>query len=128
MKKVGLWIQKRKAVVVTFINTKINIHHLIDKSRAIPKSTHPFVFKNIHRIIPINICVQHEEDHFKHIINYLSGAKRILIIGPDDTAELFYMHLRNYNKNICNSVCNVQHMEHIPVSKIANYFITYFRQ
>ncbi|WP_432410114.1 hypothetical protein [Rasiella sp. SM2506] len=128
MKKIGLWIQNKKAIVVIIKNAKINIHQVNDKSRELPKITHPFVFRNSHKIIPqnINICLQPRVVHFAHIINYLSGAKRILIVGPDDTSEFFYKHLRKTNKSICDSVCNVKHMDHMPDPKIANYFINFF--
>ncbi len=130
MKKIGLWINNEKAVIVITSSTKVNVHKVLDKNRPNTKIIEAPSNRSVcsRKSGKNDIYLFPQGKYFEHLINYLSGAKHILIAGPDDTSEFFYKHLRINNKNICDSVCNVKHMEHMPDAKIANYFITYFSQ
>lgn len=129
MKKIGLWVSKKTTVLVLIINTKINIHHVNDNYIECNNPTQSKSINNFSKTTPsqnTTINIDPQVEYFEHIINYLSGAKRILIVGPDGTPETLYNYLRNTNINLCNCVCNVKHMDYMLDPKIAKYFINFF--
>ena len=73
------------------------MHHVLNKSTANYK-TNGSRFFNIMSNAEIrenNRYARSKESYFEHIISYLAGSKRILILSPDATSESFYMHFKN---------------------------------
>lgn len=107
--KVGVWIDKRQAVVATFTNDREACTHIpsdmeSQERRAGDRADGPFESLNV----PSDDVRDHKETaelnkYYDHVISHLKDAKAIFLCGPGETKKHLASRIEK-NGHVCDNV------------------------
>jgi hypothetical protein len=135
MKKIGVWLDKEKAYLVTLTAKEIVLLTLPSELEFFNlKSGGPGRVKSgatqdvVHESTYLEREKQQLKAYFKQLVPLLEGAEAILIFGPADTNEKLKKELDKNYKSIAANIISVQKADSMTPNQVKAYVRHFFEK
>jgi hypothetical protein len=134
MKKVGIWLDSKKAIIVSItpneetvdtINSEVEFFNktgsggsrvksgvtqdVIHESKYLEKEKHQF------------------KNYFKNLADSISNSDELMLFGPANTSEKFKKELKEHYKSLFGKLKAVEKADSMTENQIKAYVIDFFR-
>lgn len=131
--KIGVWLNKKKAVVVTLYNGEVSLNTILSNIEHF--HTHGGSGIRLkggpQNVVHDSKYLEHEKHQLKKYFNNIAleikEAHAIVLFGPAETRENFYKELNTYYKNISTKVKDVVKTDNMTTRQVKAWVKTFFQ-
>jgi stalled ribosome rescue protein Dom34 len=129
MKNTGIWIDKKQALIVTFLNNEASlkiVHSEID-TYNITANRHKGGPKEIVKDIKYLEREKHQfKTYFKDITNELNDTDALVIFGPAETFEKFVKELEQHHKHLSAKIKGIRRADSMTENQVVAWVGDFF--
>ena len=124
MKKIGIWIDKREAKVVTIEKNEVNIHTIVSNVEDFhPKGGSGTRFKGGPQDVVQDSKYFEREKHqlerfFKKIVSSIDSAEKMVIFGPAQTGDKLNNFLSDKYSSLHQNIISVKKTDNMTDNQI----------
>ena len=124
MKKVGIWLDKREAKIVSLEEGNERLDTIVSYIEDLHESSESGAGVKVERqdVVKDSKYSQREKhilaDFFKEIVLSISDAEAIVIFGPAQTGEKLYKELKEKNSQFANKTISIEKADNMTENQI----------
>lgn len=130
--KIGVWLDKERAIIVTLYNGQISMNTLLSNidNYNIQGGSGTRLKGGPQDVIHDSKYLEREKHQVKKYFNNIAldikEANEIVLFGPAETRENFHKELNTYYKNISNKVKDVVKTDSMTMRQVKAWVKTFF--
>lgn len=130
--KIGVWLDKERAIIVTLYNGQISMNTLLSNidNYNIQGGSGTRLKGGPQDVIQDSKYLEREKHQVKKYFNNIAldikEANEIVLFGPAETRENFHKELNTYYKNISNKVKDVVKTDSMTMRQVKAWVKTFF--
>jgi len=130
MKKIGIWLDKEKAYIVTLENDKENIFTLFSEVENFHITSNQFLGGS-QEILADKKILEREKNqlksYFKKIVSEIIDADAIVIFGPAETGVKFRKELQDNYRDLNTKIKGVKKADSMTENQVKALVREYFQ-